>query len=206
MPTLEAGDFYKNVNSSWIETHSGIHFSLDAPEFTPKDIAHALANLCRFNGHVSKYYSVAEHSMMVSAIVYDWGGNKEQCLEALLHDATEAYMSDVPAPFKQLLPDWKKLDSELDTKLREWAGLPKDKTGIVKDADWVALFIEAYYLIPDKGESFHGPEGMRQVALDFMRDKGYTVFNLQPDLAERSFLASWADLAEDNSDSRISFG
>lgn len=195
--TQEAGDYYKDHNSSWIETYSGIKFSLEDPQFEPIDIAHALANLCRFNGHTRQFYSVAEHSLLVSALVYHMGGNQQQCLEALLHDATEAYMSDVPAPFKQMLPDWKKLDAELDSKLRAWLDLPEAKTGIVKEADWIALFIEAYHLIKDKGESFSGPKEFRDKALQLIEDGKGQIFCLTPDQARSSFLSSWADLSEE---------
>lgn len=197
MPTVtpEAGEHYKTLGATWIETYTGIKFSLYKPEFNAEDIAHCLANLCRFNGHTRTFYSVAEHSLLVSALVYHMGGNQQQCLEALLHDATEAYMSDVPAPFKQLLPDWQKLDKDLDDKLREWADLPATKTGLVKDADWLALFIEAYWLLPDKGESFPGPEGMRGRAMALLHD--YNLFFMPPNDAERAFLGAWAELLDD---------
>lgn len=193
--TQEAGDFYKMKNAAWIETYTGIKFSLDDPEFCHEDIAHTLSQNCRYNGHCKHFYSVAEHSMLVSALVYHMGGNKQQCLEALLHDATEAYLTDVPAPFKQLLPDWQKLDKALEVKFRVWAGLPESKTGLVKEADWVALFIEAYHLLPDQGECFHGPEGMRDKAIAYMESTGVAPFCLEPKLAEEKFLLTWADLA-----------
>lgn len=195
MPTLEAHDLYEKMKAVFVETSSGIHFNLSAPEFCAEDIAHALSMNCRFNGHTSQFYSVAEHSLLVSGLVYRMGGNEQQCLEGLLHDATEAYMSDVPAPFKQFLPDWKAVDAALDYKLRGWAGLPSAKTGLVKDADWLALFIEAYFLIPDRGECFTGPEGVRDKALHYIHEEGIELLCMGPAPAKKMFLVTWAELA-----------
>lgn len=84
---------------SWIHTFTGKKFF----PFNPKtedidivDIAHALSNKCRFNGHTNRFYSVAQHSVIVSLIT--------DSLEGLLHDAGEAYLPDVPSPIKGFLP------------------------------------------------------------------------------------------------------
>lgn len=197
MPTVsEAGDYYKAHDTSWIETFTGKKFSLDKPEFCKEDIAHALSQLCRYNGHCSEFYSVAEHSLLVSALVWHMGGNKQQCLEGLLHDATEAYLSDVPAPFKQLLPDWKAIDVALEFKLREWAGLPSSKTGYVKEADWIALYIEAYQLLPDQGACFIGPEDLKNRGLKLAQTNNIPLLLAPPGDLVDMFLQVWHDLEE----------
>lgn len=64
------------------------------------DIAGALSNICRFNGHTDKFYSVAAHSMLVADKV---PGGPETKLIALLHDAAEAFVGDMPSPLKACL-------------------------------------------------------------------------------------------------------
>lgn len=83
-----------------ITTHSGREFDYNSPEtceFHIEDIAHALARMCRFGGHVRSYYSVAEHSVRVSHLC-----RRETALAGLLHDAAEAYLGDVVAPLKKM--------------------------------------------------------------------------------------------------------
>lgn len=63
-------------------------------------IAHALANICRFNGQTNEFYSVAQHSVHVAERVSQLTDNKEIVLLALFHDASEAYICDIPRPLK----------------------------------------------------------------------------------------------------------
>lgn len=91
-----------------IQTFTGKVFDVEAPsqdDIVIEDIAHALAMTCRFNGHCRRFYSVAEHSVHVSRQVPPtfslWG---------LLHDAAEAYVSDVSSPVKKLVPQFRNLE------------------------------------------------------------------------------------------------
>lgn len=95
----------------WILTHSGIQFDLENP--TPEmvniqDIAKALSQMCRFNGHCDRFYSVAEHSLRVAEKV-----PKHLQLQALLHDAAEAYIPDVTRPLKRMLPLFKQTERKI---------------------------------------------------------------------------------------------
>lgn len=147
--------------AGFIQTHTGLHFSLDEPHFRLLDIAHALSQTCRYGGHCREFYSVAEHSIMVADIMElrslgDPG-------EGLMHDATEAYLSDVPAPFKPFLPDWQAIDHDLEIAMRAYYGIG-EKTMGCKKADMLALYIEAYFLMPDQGTCFSDPWGLKSEA------------------------------------------
>ena len=152
-------------SSPWTCTQHGT-FHLDRPVFDIRDIAHALSLCCRFNGHINRFYSVASHSIMVSVIMGDLKLGDPR--EGLLHDGTEAYLSDVPAPFKQCLPDWRAVDARLETALRAQFSLPPTKSDGLKRADWLALFMEAYVLLPCKGESIEDAFLMRPEALSLL--------------------------------------
>lgn len=83
-----------------METFSGRKFwPLDprSEEVHPGDIAHALGHLCRFNGHVEPFYSVAEHSLIACELLPNYAK------EALLHDAAEAYIGDIIRPLKRFV-------------------------------------------------------------------------------------------------------
>lgn len=87
----------------YIRTFTGRQFwPLDprADEVEIKDIAHALSNMCRFNGHTKRFYSVAEHCVRVADLFRVEGKFGYPGLLALLHDAAEAYLVDLPRPVK----------------------------------------------------------------------------------------------------------
>lgn len=125
----------------WMQTHSGAQFwPIDprASEVRIRDIAHALSMLCRFGGHCNKFYSVAEHSVHMARFVSD-----ENKLWALLHDATEAYLVDVPRPIKPFLVGYKEAEERLMLAICTRYGLPPEMPAEVKDADNRILFDEA---------------------------------------------------------------
>ncbi len=89
------------LRGDWMQTYSGRRFYPLDPrpdQIDAEDIAHALSLLCRYGGHVDRFYSVAEHCVLMSRAVAP-----ENALAALLHDATEAYVVDVPRPLKRVL-------------------------------------------------------------------------------------------------------
>lgn len=120
----------------WIQTFTGLSmFPLDPrlEEITIEDIAHALSNICRFTGHVRTFYSVAEHSVRVS-----WACEIENAMWGLLHDASEAYLSDISRPMKRT-SDFGKLYMEAEQVLMSTIcakfGLPPECPADVKLSD-----------------------------------------------------------------------
>jgi hypothetical protein len=87
----------------FIETFLGERFQPLKPVLETiriEDIAHALSNQCRFSGHTRVHYSVAEHSVRVARLLISWGQDEQTVLWGLLHDASEAYLVDLPTPLK----------------------------------------------------------------------------------------------------------
>jgi hypothetical protein len=90
--------------SSWIQTYTDRAFDPVHPVASAvhlEDIAQSLSLQCRFAGHVQEHYSVAQHSVLVFRLVESWTSSTTAQIQALLHDASEAYLVDVPAPLKQ---------------------------------------------------------------------------------------------------------
>lgn len=191
----DAATYYaENEKTLYIETMLGRKFYLldDNPRFDIVEIAHALSMQCRYTGHTKRFYSVAEHSCLVAYIMREAGLGDP--FEGLMHDATEAYLSDIASPWKVLLPDYKALDKRLETKARQFFGLPEAITAGCKKADWVALFVEAYQLIPSKAADWIAPEGVKDMAESFIRTDA-TPLGMPPLDANRAFMAAFNALA-----------
>jgi len=94
-----------------IRTRSGKYFNFLEPreeDIEIEDIAHALSMLPRFGGHLAQYYSVAQHSVECYYLA-----DPEDQLQALMHDASEAYLLDIPSPVKQHLRDYKYAEQKI---------------------------------------------------------------------------------------------
>lgn len=120
-----------------IKTVSGQYVDLVDP--TPEmihieDIAHALSHMPRFAGHLKHPYSVAQHSLWC----YRNAGITNE-LEALLHDASEAYLMDVPSPLKDALPKYREIECNLMRVIFQRFGIPYPISDAVKIIDQAAL-------------------------------------------------------------------
>lgn len=154
---------------AWIETFSGIKFHFLNPqpsEIRIKDIAHALSLTCRFSGQCKRFYSVAEHSIRVAEIVpYKYK------LQALLHDASEAYLPDLPRPMKVGLSafrmlEWSILKAIWDKYLSyDWR--VEDRINgikaIIKKADNILLATEARDLMANTNDWATLPEPLKEI-------------------------------------------
>ncbi len=136
-------------NGDWILTYTGVEFWPIDPrpeDVCIEDIAHALSMQCRYAGHTSQFYSVAEHCVRVTTLV-----PPEDQLWALLHDASEAYLVDLPRPIKRYTEIGKHYRVAEDALMRvicDRFGLPHEEPPSVKRADQAMLCVEARALLP----------------------------------------------------------
>jgi len=84
------------------------------PILSIEAIAHSLSRICRYGGHVSQYLSVAQHSVAIAKLC-----SPENVLEALLHDASEAYVGDIPAPMKWQNPHMQAFEEKIQERIFE---------------------------------------------------------------------------------------
>jgi 5'-deoxynucleotidase YfbR-like HD superfamily hydrolase len=136
------------VSESAIQTYSGRRFSPlepDAAQIDIRDIAHALANLCRFGGHSRAFFSIAQHSCVVADAVEATGAGAVPTLCALLHDASEAYLGDLPHPLKHRSPLgrlYREIEKPLQAAILACFALPAELPPLVKRIDRAALAAE----------------------------------------------------------------
>jgi uncharacterized protein len=193
----QAADLYaRKEKDLHIYTCKGRQFFLSHPTFDIEEIAHATAMQCRYTGHTNRFYSVAEHAVLVADIL-DWNAHPELAYEGLMHDAHEAYVSDIASPWKVAIPDYRRVEEKLEAAMREWAHLPSKISSEVKRADWLALFIEAEQLLwPGVTKEWLEPEvGMKETAHQMRTlSARFIVAGYDPNEANNAFLARYYQL------------
>lgn len=170
----------------WIQTYTGKRFHYEDPrpqDIDILDIAHALSMLCRYAGHTSRFYSVAEHSVLVSRQF----ARRDLALAGLLHDATEAYCVDVPRPLKRMLVDY------VDVEDSVWCAIARK---FAMDRLPAAIHdIDTRMLITERPQLFARPDpwpGFENVKpIDGVVVKGWS-----PDFAKVMFLERFEELTK----------
>jgi hypothetical protein len=138
---------------------SGRYFDFTAPTpITINEVSHGLSNICRFTGHSSEFYSVAQHSVLVSYLV-----PPKLAMWGLLHDAAEAVMGDMSSPLKKLLPQYKELENRVEEVILRGFGLHGTKPPEIKHADLVALRTEQRDLMRKEGGMWINLDGIEPV-------------------------------------------
>lgn len=167
----------------WMQTFSGRQFwPLDPrpDEVDILDIAHALANQCRYAGHCRRFYSVAEHCALLSRAVAP-----EHRLWALLHDAAEAYLVDLPRPVKRHVVGYHMAEAAVMAAICLRFGLKPEMPDAVHDAD--------YRILRDEMEQNMAAPPQRWPVQD-EAPLGVTLRFWRPEVAEYWFLQEFANL------------
>ena len=165
----------------WIQTFTGKQFYPLAPEeseYCIEDIAHALSNICRFTGHCREFYSVAQHSILVShALIPDLA------VQGLLHDASEAYITDIARPVKHLpeMEGYRRIEKAVQDAILKAFGVTDGYHPSIKKMDALMLRNEAKCLglLRPLWKHYQLP------------DLGLDIKPLLPKEAEEAFLSRW---------------
>jgi hypothetical protein len=176
------GPYLQTVSGRWVNP-----FEPDPEQLDITDITRALANTCRFGGHCRSFYSVAQHSVIVSELVEQRGGDAEDAFAALMHDASEAYLGDMPHPLKhrsELGAAFKAAEDRLEDVLRERFKVKPDVPEI-KRADRALLATERRAF---SAEDWHWPE------LEGVEPLDLQLTAWPPDEAAAKFAARYAQL------------
>lgn len=179
MTALKLKGYYDtDTNGPWIHTGHDHEFHFQNPsddEIDIRDIAGALSKQCRFAGHTNKFYSVAEHSIAVSYMALD-------PLAGLLHDASEAYLVDMPSPIKKAMSQYGAVEDCIMHAIARKFKFPWPKSEDIEDADKAQLIEEAKALLPNP-QWVHDPKYHAQ-----KRKYGIPPLCLSPEQAEQLFL------------------
>jgi 5'-deoxynucleotidase YfbR-like HD superfamily hydrolase len=176
----------KTIKGPTIMLASGRYFDLEDPdssEICIEDIAHALAHICRYTGHCRTFYSVAQHSVLVSHVV-----PREHAYAGLMHDAAEALIGDVAKPLKVLLPDYQRIEDRIEASLFRRFGLPAKLPQCVKDADRLLLRTEQRDLMGANDHQWTFTEGAEPLP--------EKIVPLTSPEAKAAFLARYAELRQ----------
>lgn len=172
---------------NWMQTYTGrAYWPADpkAEDVCIEDIAHALSMLCRYTGHCKRFYSVAEHSILISQVV-----PTECAFFGLMHDAQEAYVNDLARPIKPSVPDYSKLEELNWIAICNAFRLPYKLPPIVKTMDMRICL--------DEQRELMAPPPFPWDA-DLGEPIGVTICGLPPLEAEELFLRRFHDLYQDH--------
>lgn len=167
----------------WMQVFTGIQYwPMDprADEVSLLDIAHSLSMQCRYNGHVNHFYSVAQHCFHVSHLV-----SRENAVWGLLHDAAEAYCTDIPRPMKKYLAGYEGIEAANMAVICDHFGLSYEAPDEVKLMDAGICLAEAAALMKEKPAEWNIPEALRP---------DIDIVPWSPELAKARFLKRAHDL------------
>jgi uncharacterized protein len=180
---MKAGSFIQTVSGRRVDP---LEPKVEEIEIT--DIAHALSNQCRFGGHCRVFYSVAQHASLVSDLMLERTRSPADGLWALLHDAAEAYLLDLPHPLKhrsELGRLYQQAEERLQRCILERFQLPETPPPVLKQIDRTLLATERRLFL---SVAWHWPE------LDGVESLTREIRPWRPERALRELLARYERL------------
>lgn len=175
----------------WIQTYTGRQvwpMKPDPAHLHILDIAHALSMKCRYSGHTSRFYSVAEHSVLVSHNVPE-----ELALWGLLHDAAEAYLPDIARPIKAAMTGFKAIEDGVMRAVCAHYGLPEIEPAEVKEVDMRIC-------LDEKAELMRPMTVVDTSLPDDLSPLGIQIFGWPPLVARTEFLVRFHQLTNSKVD------
>jgi hypothetical protein len=172
--------------SDWMQTYTGRMFWPLSPQVEHvhiEDIAHALSMICRFGGHCREFYSVAQHSVLVSHHVEQYAAHL--ALEGLLHDAAEAYVGDMVRPLKRSMQSYINAEDRVFAAIAKRFGLG----GVVHDS----VKISDERLLATEARDIMGGESAGKWRL-FATPLPDRIIPIPPKEAEKLFLARFNEV------------
>lgn len=185
---------------TWRQTHSGSAWEPLKPQgcyFAIEDIAHGLSQTCRFGGQTRRFYSVAEHSVLVSLY-----GNPMFARWKLLHDAHEAIIGfDIPSPLRPVFPQLREIEAAIDTALAEQFRVTEHAHFLFDAAEGSRPLVNRYgdtkqidlRILNDERIALLGPPP-RPWAVEGLQPLGAPIVCLEPRRAKEAFLSRFAEL------------
>jgi uncharacterized protein len=180
--TLVPGPYLQTVSGRRVNP-----FDPDPEQLDAGDIGRSLANQCRFGGHCRVFYSVAQHSVIVSRLVEERSGDAEDAFAALMHDAAEAYLGDMPHPLKHRSPlgaAFREAEEHLEEAIRVRFDI-ESRSPEIKRVDRALLATERRAF---SAETWHWPE------LDGVEPLDLELTAWAPDRAAAAFSERFAEL------------
>ena len=198
----------KDPHNVYITTNSGIKFKILNPsrdDIDIKDIAHSLSGKNRWNGHADKSFTVGEHSILMAKTAKDLGYPSEIILQCLLHDASEAYMVDMPTPLKILMPNFIEMENRISTAIARKFNYPEKMDNRTHLLDQLSLFEEGLALfntplewVKERKDSLlNGENSLENVKAAGVMGKNFRAL-LKEDLNRQKIKKRFLNIFDDN--------
>ena len=201
---MELSPEQKSDRGPFVATLSGAYFFIyecNIEDIPVEDMAHALSMNVRFNGHIKRFYSVAEHSCYISDLAGTAaalaGMKREEvrrvALWGLLHDITEAFVPDIPRPFKPVIVGFKEYEDKLAQKVARQYNLSWPMPDLVKYMDTNIVRLEAEVLFPNPPIWTNHYDDLTSIATE-VGIEPQKDFGQEPDMAFRMFMDRYESL------------